>query len=376
MSTYTSTTIKGLDVTTPTEGQGNSLPPELNDSDREIKTVLKNQFAVAAKTGTYALLVSDSMITCSGTFTVTLPTVSDVASSTFTKHYIVLNTGTGTITIARNGVNINGAASDLTLTTQYSGYHLWTDGTNWFAHYIASVYPTASETLSGIVELATDAETITGTDTAKATTPANIAATSIAKALIDAKGDIISATAADTPARLAVGTNGQVLTAASGEATGLKWASSGSIVQVVNTQTGAVATGNTATPNDDTIPQNTEGTEFMTLAVTPTSATNKLLIEVISVLTHDANLGTITGALFQDTTANALAAAQTRVATTNEPVIVTIKHYMTAGTTSATTFKFRAGQEAGYTLTLNGSAGARRLGGVMASSITITEIAQ
>jgi hypothetical protein len=42
--------------------------------------------------------------------------------------------------------------------------------------------------------------------------------------IVDAKGDIIAATAADTVARLAVGTNGQVLTAASGQATGLQWA--------------------------------------------------------------------------------------------------------------------------------------------------------
>lgn len=42
--------------------------------------------------------------------------------------------------------------------------------------------------------------------------------------IVDAKGDLIAATAADTVSRLAVGTNGQVLTADSTAATGIKWA--------------------------------------------------------------------------------------------------------------------------------------------------------
>lgn len=50
----------------------------------------------------------------------------------------------------------------------------------------------------------------------------------IQNAIVDAKGDLISATAADTPARLAVGANGTVLTADSTEATGLKWAAAAS----------------------------------------------------------------------------------------------------------------------------------------------------
>jgi hypothetical protein len=49
-------------------------------------------------------------------------------------------------------------------------------------------------------------------------------ANAIQNAIVDAKGDLISATAADTPARLAVGTNNQVLMADSSTATGLKYA--------------------------------------------------------------------------------------------------------------------------------------------------------
>jgi hypothetical protein len=45
----------------------------------------------------------------------------------------------------------------------------------------------------------------------------------IAKTIVDAKGDLIGATADNTPARLAVGTNGQFLTADSTAATGLAW---------------------------------------------------------------------------------------------------------------------------------------------------------
>lgn len=48
--------------------------------------------------------------------------------------------------------------------------------------------------------------------------------TAIQPTIFDAKADLLTATAADTPARLAVGANGTLLTADSSEATGLKWA--------------------------------------------------------------------------------------------------------------------------------------------------------
>lgn len=58
----------------------------------------------------------------------------------------------------------------------------------------------------------------TGAETALGAGGSGIAAT-----IVDVKGDLIAATANDTVARLAVGTNGYVLSANSAQATGLEW---------------------------------------------------------------------------------------------------------------------------------------------------------
>jgi hypothetical protein len=63
---------------------------------------------------------------------------------------------------------------------------------------------------------------------------------------IDAKGDLIGGTGADTFARLAVGANGTVLTADSTETTGLKWvaAGAGAVTKISTTTFSAVASQN------------------------------------------------------------------------------------------------------------------------------------
>jgi hypothetical protein len=94
----------------------------------------------------------------------------------------------------------------------------------------------------------------------------------IQNAIVDAKGDLIAATAADTPARLAVGTNGQVLTADSSEATGMKWAavSAGKVLQVVSatTTTATTVTGTTLTDTN------------ITASITPSSTSSRILVLV------------------------------------------------------------------------------------------------
>lgn len=65
----------------------------------------------------------------------------------------------------------------------------------------------------------------------------------IAATLLDAKGDLIVASAADTAARLAVGANGTVLTADSAESTGVKWATSGASLSTGTTFPGTPSAG-------------------------------------------------------------------------------------------------------------------------------------
>ena len=65
----------------------------------------------------------------------------------------------------------------------------------------------------------------TGDDATFFTTGTATADGAIQKSLVTTKGDLVTATASATPARLGIGSNGQVLTADSTTATGIKWAS-------------------------------------------------------------------------------------------------------------------------------------------------------
>lgn len=161
------------------------------------------------------------------------------------------------------------------------------------------------------------------------------------------------------------GTVGNVLTS-----NGTIWVSNANkVMQTVYYQTGAVATGSTQIPFDDSIPQNTEGNEYMTLAITPISASSKLKIDVTIFLSAP---GKNTAALFQDSTADALAAGSINVGNQNVNCI-TFSHIADSVSIASHTYKIRAGGSEPGTTTFNGESGSRVFGGVMASSIVISE---
>lgn len=148
----------------------------------------------------------------------------------------------------------------------------------------------------------------------------------------------------------------------------------GAVKNVVEFETGASSTGTTVIPDDDSIPQNSEGDQYMSQVFRPTNVNSKILITVN--LFGSASAGNINAvALFQDSTANAIAAGYTinyAGATYMTPIY--FAHYMKAATISLITFKVRAGCVSSGTFTFNGNSGSRKFGGVLASFIRVEEI--
>jgi len=155
--------------------------------------------------------------------------------------------------------------------------------------------------------------------------------------------------------------------------TNAKLATPGIVVQMVNTQTGAVATGTTSIPLDDTIPQITEGDQYMSLAITPKNASNILIIEAGVFLSTNTNDRRPIAALFVGSTSNALTVSSSYTELGTEESSIQLMHKMTASVTTELTFTIRAGANTTQTLTFNGVSASRRFGDIPKSYITITE---
>jgi hypothetical protein len=146
----------------------------------------------------------------------------------------------------------------------------------------------------------------------------------------------------------------------------------GKLAQVVYAASSTVnQMTNPAFPWDDTIPQNSEGAQIMSVTITPTNASSRLLITMHG--SFYASAGTFYSlALFQDATANALATSYAYESAGGGSQ--SLQYSMIAGTTSATTFYLRAGCRDACTLTFNGESGNAKYGGTIASTIIIQEI--
>jgi hypothetical protein len=128
----------------------------------------------------------------------------------------------------------------------------------------------SSTTQSGAVQLE---DSTSSTSTTKAATPNSVktsydlANAAIPKSLVDAKGDVLTATADNTPARLAVGANETRLVADSVQATGLKYVAD-TTNYAINAK-GDLLAGTAA----DTLTALSVGTNGQTLVADSTTAT-------------------------------------------------------------------------------------------------------
>jgi hypothetical protein len=225
------------------------------------------------------------------------------------KHYFVVSEG-GTITTG-NAPNVTLAPPDLILSVYNTSSPGWVEidvsaGAGAIAasqvSFAAPPELSASTVQVAIEEVSSDcrnATNITSGTLAVARGGTNLASYT--------KGDIIAATAATTLAQRTVGTNGQVLTADSVEATGLKWATpTTGTVTTVSSSTAAltVATATTtpaltvrsATTSVDGIVQlsDSTGTTSSVLAATPTAVKSAYDLAAAAL---PAAGGTMTGAL-------------------------------------------------------------------------------
>ena len=134
----------------------------------------------------------------------------------------------------------------------------------------------------------------------------------------------------------------------------------------------------TTIPLDDTIPQNTEGAEFLTASITLNSTSSKVLVRVVVNHAND-NASYINGVgLFRDSIADALAFSWGRVPATNNPAPPLVIEYLDSpATTSSITYKLRGGTAGGtgaQTFQVNGGSGTRYFGGSLNTCITLLEV--
>jgi hypothetical protein len=157
-------------------------------------------------------------------------------------------------------------------------------------------------------------------------------------------------------------------------AAGVYIAGHGTIAQVVRDVETAYITCGTIMPIDDTIPQNTEGDEILSVSITPTNAASTLLIIVDLNVQLAVASGLFASAIFVDSVSNAIAGRVGTSPTTGRVETSHYTHSLSAGGTAVRTYKLRAGSATATDLKINGDDATRLLGGVMSSSLTVIEV--
>jgi hypothetical protein len=220
----------------------------------------------------------------------------------------VKNTGAGTLTITPATSTINGG-STLVL-AQNMGAFIWSDGSNYHAYFMPLTKPLlAANNLADLASAAT-------------------AWKNIAQA-----GAVIDSAYAEHTTNAAIASTIQV---------------------------------------DDSIPQSTEGTEILTVSITPKSTTNKLRVRFVGQATPTA-ANNMVAAMFLNSETDARAARYSSTPA-NFAQLLLIEHEFVPGSTSVQTIKIRVGTADAGNMRFNGNASARIFGGVNRTTLLVEEI--
>lgn len=163
------------------------------------------------------------------------------------------------------------------------------------------------------------------------------------------------------------------------------WATPSGVAPAAGFQVGYAYTPSSTTasttsviPQDNTIPQNTEGAAYASLdtTITPSSSTSLLEVEVYIPWVYAASASTSVWALFRDSGANAIQTAY--ISLPGSSVMpITLKCVLAAGSVSATTFKLRYGaQSAALPIAIMGGAALPLFGGSDVAHMMVREIKQ
>ena len=147
----------------------------------------------------------------------------------------------------------------------------------------------------------------------------------------------------------------------------------GSVIQTQYAEYLANSNLTVTIPVDDTIPQNTEGTQVVSATITPVFITSRILVRFQGVFSCSA-VTTCAAALFRDAAVAALCATAVTEDAINYRRILSFEYLDSPSSTSALSYKVRVGPGAASTLRMNGTTASREFGGVERTTLTLQEI--
>jgi hypothetical protein len=148
----------------------------------------------------------------------------------------------------------------------------------------------------------------------------------------------------------------------------------GTVLQTLYSQSTSTATFSAVIPYDNTIPQNSEGTEIFSQAITPSSTSNKVLVEWQLWGSRNGSGVCFISALFRNSDVDAIAVISGQTGFTNQVSGQVCGFYLDSpNTTSPTTYSLRIGPN-NNSFQLNGTGTATLFNGRAVATFKVSEI--